>query len=214
MADRAWPSVDVFAKAPVPGMVKTRLIPALGAEGAACLHAALVHHTLRTVREAGFNQITLWCAPDERHPFFAACEAAYGLRLASQSEGDLGARMTHVFHSHAPCLLMGSDCPSITTDHLHACATALASHDAVFLPAEDGGYGLVGLNQPAPSLFRDIAWSTPAVMAQTRERLGALRLTHAEPAMIWDVDEPADVSRLVASGLLAPSVWERGPDSE
>jgi glycosyltransferase A (GT-A) superfamily protein (DUF2064 family) len=119
------------------------------------------------------------------------------VRLASQVGDDLGLRMAHVFDQDAPCLLMGSDCPAIEVAHLHACAMALAQGcDAVFLPAEDGGYGLVGLRAPQPALFADMVWGASDVMARTRERLGALRLKHAEPFVIWDVDRPDDVARL------------------
>lgn len=199
----AEPCVAVFAKAPIAGLVKTRLMPALGAEGAADLHRALVRHTLTTVANAGFTSVTLWCAPDVGHSFFADCAMDFGIALAAQCLGDLGGRMAHAFACQTPCLLLGSDCPSITAAHLVACARGLADNDAVFLPAEDGGYGLVGLNRSVPRLFEGIAWGTSEVMAQTRERLRLLKMKNAEIVTIWDVDTPADLARLDASSLLS-----------
>ena len=199
-------AVAVFARAPVPGETKTRLIQLLGADGAADLHRRLVQHTLGTVARAQLGPVTLWGAPDVSHPFFVDCAYDFGVALAAQPAGDLGARMLHAFAvaASAPLLLVGTDCPSITVTHLQACAAALAEGaDTVFLPAEDGGYGLVGLNRPVPEIFSDMVWSTSLVMEETRTRLRRLGLSWREPAVIWDVDEPADAKRLSSSGLLA-----------
>ena len=199
-------AVAVFARAPVPGETKTRLIPLLSADGAADLHRRLVQHTLGTVARAQLKPVILWGAPDVSHPFFADCARDFGVALAAQPAGDLGARMVHAFAvaAPAPLLLVGTDCPSITAAHLQACSLALAEGvDAVFLPAEDGGYGLVGLSRPVPEIFDDMVWSTPLVMEETRTRLRRLGLSWHEPAVIWDVDEPADAQRLSSSGLLA-----------
>jgi rSAM/selenodomain-associated transferase 1 len=195
-------AIAVLARAPVPGAAKTRLIPRLGPEGAAALHARLVRHSLQTACAARLGPVTLWCAPNVSHPFFAACAAEFDVVLRPQPDGDLGARMHAAFVAHGPALLIGTDCPVITPNMLRACAAALTDHDAVFLPAEDGGYGLVGLKRPEPSLFDDMDWGTDTVMDETRRRLAALSLTWAEPATIWDVDRPGDLDRLAASGLL------------
>ena len=189
----------------MPGQAKTRLIPRLGAEGAARLHERLTERALAAAVGAGTGPVTLWCAPSRSHPFFAGCARGFGVDLADQIEGDLGARMDAAFArlKGRPLLLTGSDCPSITPDHLRACAAALAGGmDAVFLPAEDGGYGLVGLDRPAPGIFRGMRWGTDDVMDETRRRMRALGLTWSEPAVIWDVDRPEDIDRLAASGFL------------
>ncbi len=138
--------IAVMARAPEPGRAKTRLIPRLGADGAAALHARLVEHALRAA-VATRLPVTLWCAPDLSHPFFAKCVKEFGVALRPQPDGDLGARMTHVFEmAGGPTLLMGSDCPAIDAALLLRCAELLrAGGRAVLLPAEDGGYGLVGL---------------------------------------------------------------------
>ncbi len=193
----------IFARAPVPGECKTRLIPALGAEGAAALHARLVEHAIQTARASEVGPAGLWCADDQDHPFFARCAKEFGVSLHRQCEGDLGARMLQAFvHAGGPALLAGSDAPSITPQHWRDCAQALATHDAVFLPAEDGGYALTGLQKPGSGIFRNMVWSTREVMAQTRARLRAMQMTWAEPAVVWDVDDVNGLERLRASGLI------------
>lgn len=193
--------IAVFAKAPVPGYAKTRLIPALGAEGAAALQGRFIARTVATALAAGLGPVTLWCAPDCAHPAFAALRGTVALRR--QAEGDLGSRMAAAFEAAPrPLLLVGTDCPILTPGHLRSCATALRDHDAVFLPVEDGGYVLVGLRRPVAGIFAGMTWSTPAVMAETRARLRGLGLSWTEPATLWDVDEIADLDRCRALGLV------------
>ena len=198
-------AIAVFARAPIPGEAKTRLIPKLGAEGAAELHARLVEHTLETATRSRLGPVTLWCAGPLSHAFFERCSRRFNVPLKGQPNGDLGGRMLSVFQQRAGAatLVIGTDCPSMTVEHLQACKAALAEgEDAVFLPAEDGGYGLVGMTQPIPLIFQGMTWSTDDVMEETRLRLHALNLSWREPAIIWDVDRPEDVERLAASGLL------------
>lgn len=195
--------IAVFARAPVPGAAKTRLIPALGAVGAADLHRLMVRRTLATACAAALGPVTLWRAGDVGSPFFAECARDFHVALADQCDGDLGARMGDAFtQARGPLLLVGTDCPMLTPDHLAACAAALSANDAVFLPAEDGGYALVGARRCIVDIFVGMPWGTAAVMAETRARLRKLGATWAEPATVWDVDEPADLARLKASGLM------------
>ncbi len=188
----------ILAKAPVPGKAKTRLIPVLGAEGAARLQERLVRHTLSIALAATApRRITLWTALDHAHPLFLALADDHGIALRAQPEGDLGTRMHHAFSAmDEPGLLIGSDCPVLTPALLRCCRAALTSVDAVFLPAEDGGYALVGLNHPEPRLFAGIDWGSERVMAQTRRRAAALGWQLACPAVVWDLDRPEDLSRL------------------
>lgn len=191
--------VAVFAKAPVPGLAKTRLIPALGPQGAARLQRRLTCAAVQTALDAGLGAVTLWCAPDARHRFFRALQLTTGLGCRVQPEGDLGARMHAAFQWHCtqgPLLLTGTDCPPLTPAHLRRAAQALLDgEDAVFHPAEDGGYVLVGLRRPQAALFQGVAWSTAAVMAQTRRLAQAAGLRLCERETLWDVDTPADLSR-------------------
>jgi rSAM/selenodomain-associated transferase 1 len=200
--DRIDVAVAIMTRAPTPGATKTRLIPRLGADGAAELHRHLIRHALATVAAARLGPVMLWCAPDASDPFLVEVASAHGVATRSQPDGDLGARMHAAFAERSPLLLMGTDAPVIDPRLLRACATSLRDHDAVFLPAEDGGYALVGLRRPAPALFENMVWSVDTVMAETRRRLRARGMTFSEPATVWDVDRPADVDRLIASGLL------------
>lgn len=199
--------VAVFAKAPVPGQVKTRLAMMLGADGAAALHAGLLRRALATAVDARLGPVELWCAPDATHPFFERCAAEYGLSLHGQVGEELGVRMRNAFeHGIAAgdrVVLIGSDCPVLTAADLQAAAAALDGHAAALAPAEDGGYVLVALSRVVPELFSDIAWGTAEVMGRTRTRLAELGIAWKELPMRWDVDRPDDYARLQREGLLA-----------
>ena len=192
--------VIVMAKAPRPGYAKTRLMPALGAEGAAALAERLLDATLAQAANAGAAVVDLCCAPDIEHPAFARHGRAEGVSLSVQGEGDLGARMARAFERHlAPgraVLMIGTDAPALDAAMLRRAARALQEADAVFVPALDGGYALIGLRRAAPSLFGHMAWSTASVMADTRARLKAAGLRHIELAPVADIDEPADLVHL------------------
>jgi len=192
--------IAILAKAPVAGFAKTRLIPRLGAQGAADLQAWMIRRAVTTALDAGIGPVSLWCAPNRNHALFRALAQAQDLALHDQAGPDLGSRMLAVFlapETAGPMLLIGTDCPALTPSHLTACARALGQNDAVFLPAEDGGYALVGLRRAVPQIFEAMTWSTDTVMAETRERLARLGLTWGEPAFLWDVDVPADLDRLI-----------------
>jgi rSAM/selenodomain-associated transferase 1 len=200
-------AVIVFAKAPEPGAVKTRLVPLLGAEGAAALHVKLVKHTLDTARAASFKRVELHGAPGVSDPFFRSCAGYYGVTLEAQAAGDLGARMLRAFDkalaTHACVLLVGTDCPALVARHLRQAEKALRDGaDAVFVPCEDGGYALIGLRRTDGRLFDAIAWGSDRVMTDTRARLQQLGWTWRELETLWDVDRPEDYARLEASGLL------------
>lgn len=197
-------AIALTARAPEPGKAKTRLIPRLGASGAAHLHAALTRHALGEIVRSGLPA-TLWCDPDTDHAFFAECASVFGVDLRAQPDGGLGARMCCAFEqADGPLLLMGSDCPAIDATLLGTCAASLARSPAVFLPTLDGGYGLVGLARPTPEVFDDMPWGTDAVMTITRRRLQNLGIVWEEPARIWDVDMPDDLARLAATGFPIP----------
>jgi rSAM/selenodomain-associated transferase 1 len=202
-------AVAVLAKAPLPGFAKTRLIPALGAEGAALLQARLVERAVANACAAVIGPVTLWTTPDESHPLFQAIGAHFGVALARQGDGDLGTRMLAAMAAaHTPALVIGTDCPALTSEHLRAAADILrGGADAVVIPTEDGGYALIGMRAPARALFSDMQWSAPGVMEETRRRLSALGLTWQEPVTLWDVDLPEDLERLREIGLhhLIPS---------
>jgi hypothetical protein len=204
MSDRV--GIAVFAKAPIAGLAKTRLVPHLGASGAADLQRAMIEDTLAKALTSNVGPVSLWCAPDCRHALFANLAANYPIELRPQAGADLGARMFNAFDiltPHHPLVLIGTDCPVLTALNLIEAANLLREgSDVVFLPTEDGGYALVGAAKPWPEIFADIRWGTDRVMAETRLRARALGLRTAEPAIVWDIDTPADYDRAAASGLL------------
>ena len=203
-AERA--RVAVFAKAPVPGQVKTRLAEVLGADAAAGLHAGLVRHALATAVASGLGAVELWCAPDERHDFFERCAAEFGARLHAQRGADLGARMRAAFDEAfargEALVVIGADCPALKPGDLRAAAAALEAHDVAIVPAEDGGYVLLAMARAVPEIFEGVAWGSPSVMGETRSRLAAAGVAWWELPASWDVDRPEDYERLQREGLL------------
>ena len=199
-------TIAIFARAPVPGRVKTRLIPVLGAEGAARVQSQLMERTIATAHEAACGDVVLWCEPSIDHPQFAQCIARHSIRSSTQCEGDLGARMHHAassaLESSGRVVIIGTDCPAFTPQHLIDACVALDKHDAVITPAEDGGYVLLGLKRTDTRLFEAVNWGSDKVLAQTRERLRQMRWGWHEMPALWDIDRPEDFARLVQSGLV------------
>lgn len=193
-------AVVVLAKAPLAGFAKTRLIPLLGPAGAARLAVQLLDHAVRVAVASQVGPVTLHCTPGTEHPAFVRLAARYDLTLRLQTDGDLGRRMSHALAealAAADCaVLIGTDAPGLDCACLRLAAVELSRHDAVFIPALDGGYALVGLRRPAPALFADIEWSTPRVMAQTRAQARVLGLRCAELTAVADIDEPDDLRHL------------------
>ena len=187
-------------KFPTPGSVKTRLIPALGAERACTVHRDLVAQTQAAIAQFLIHEGTeveyrLAGAPDD-----AAAQAwlGRGWAIRPQGEGDLGERLERAVAAAlaegiTAVVVIGGDCPALCADHLAAAFAGLCNHDLVLGPATDGGYYLIGLRRPQPALFRDIAWGGPEVRAQTLAAARAADMTveHLEP--LSDVDLPSDL---------------------
>jgi rSAM/selenodomain-associated transferase 1 len=197
--------VIVMAKAPRPGYAKTRLVPALGEAGAAALALRLLHGAVDEAFAARLGVVDLCAAPDASDPQFNALARA-GLSFSAQGDGDLGARMQRAFARWLPqagqALMTGTDCPALTATVLLQAAQALATADAVFVPAFDGGYALIGLRGRSVAaftpLFDAMPWSTAGLMDATRLRLAAAGLAHVELPALHDIDEPADLLHLPA----------------
>jgi rSAM/selenodomain-associated transferase 1 len=189
--------IVIFAKEPVPGRAKTRLIPALGAEGAARLAGRMLEHTIAEALASGLV-VELCGEPDP-----ATWYGGPRLQLSAQGNGDLGQRLHRAAErvlATGPLLLIGADCPTLDRHRLRVAAEALERHDAVLHPAEDGGYVLLGLRRFHPSLFGGIAWSTDAVAAETLARIAALGWSVDVRGTLADVDEPRDLSSLSPAG--------------
>lgn len=192
--------VLVFARAPVPGRCKTRLMPRLGPGGAARLQKQLTQRTVRIAMQAG-AEVELWCAPDSAHGLFTRLASGLGLRRRRQPTGDLGRRMALAL-AHGPALLVGTDCPSLSAADLRSAWQALASVDCVLQPSTDGGYVLVGARRLERRALAGIAWSSGRELAQTRQRFRRLGLRWRELPARPDLDTPADFRRARIKGTL------------
>ncbi len=190
--------IVIFAKAPVPGRVKTRLIPALGADGAADLAREMLARTVEEALATGLA-VELCGEPDAARWHGARA----GLALTAQGGGGLGERLAAAAErvlEEEPVLLIGSDCPELDRRRLQRAAAALDGHDAVIHPAHDGGYALLGLRRFDSSVFEGIEWSTPVVAEQTIARIGALGWALRRGETLRDVDEPEDLVHLRRPG--------------
>jgi len=183
------PTIALFAKYPVPGEVKTRLIPALGAQGAAVLHRQLVESTLEVIGRTGLPCV-LYFSGAEREEF--AQWLGPQIALAPQGYGDLGARLARV---PAPTILLGADIPDVTPAHLIAAEKAMDQAEVVIGPAADGGYYLLGYRKRVDYLFADMEWGVGTVRAETIRRLEERGTSWRELAMLHDCDRPEDLAR-------------------
>ncbi len=183
----------------MPGEVKTRLIPAIGAEAAALLHAALTERALDTASRSG-HAVELCCAPDAGHAFFVDCAEQFDCILCDQGPGDLGQRMLRAMQRALVdadrVVVIGADCPALTPQHIKRAVTALADNDVALLPAEDGGYVLIAARRTAPTMFDGIEWGQPAVLVEQRRALQRAGLSCIELETLWDLDRPEDIARL------------------
>ena len=197
----------IFAKAPIPGLVKTRLCPPLTPDEAATLHGSFVLDTLERTKTAVTKlklpiDRYLACAPSATHVFFKIMEERQGVKLIDQVGDDLGARMNQAFQTlfaqgYRQVLLVGTDVPTLPLDHFKQALTLLKDHDLVLGPAFDGGYYLIGLKRLIPELFVDIPWSTDQVLRLTQEKAKGIGLTTALLEPWRDVDTLADLQALI-----------------
>jgi len=189
----------IFARHPEPGRVKTRLMPALGATGAAAVYRQMASHVVQQARTLAQQRplaITVWFTGGSAGQM--AAWLGDDLTYRPQPAGDLGQRLATATaetfaQGHSAVVTIGSDCPALDSARLGASLQALATHDVVLGPATDGGYYLIGLRQSAPALFANIAWSTAAVCAQTQAAARQLGLDVALLPPLADVDRPEDL---------------------
>lgn len=201
----------IFAKAPIPGQVKTRLCPPLTPDEAASLHGSLVLDVLERSGSGATptrNTIPrydrfLACAPASEHVFFQIMAERHRIQLIDQIGDDLGSRMEHAFNrilsmGYHRALLIGTDLPTLPGSCFSEADALLTRHDVVLGPTEDGGYYLIGLKKPAPELFGDISWSTDQVLLQTKRMAERLGLTTALLPALRDLDTMNDFNALLA----------------
>lgn len=191
--------IVIFAKAPVAGEVKTRLIPALGAAGAARLAAHMLERTVAQALTAAVGTVELCASPAPDSPAWSGLRLPPCLETRDQGKGDLGDRMARaarrIVDGGEAALLIGTDCPELTADRLRNAARQLAAHDAVLHRAVDGGYPLLGLRAFDESVFAGIPWSTSAVADLTLERLASLGWRVWVGDTLRDIDTPDDLAQ-------------------
>jgi rSAM/selenodomain-associated transferase 2/rSAM/selenodomain-associated transferase 1 len=205
------PTLQLFAKDPAPGFVKTRLARSIGAAAAADVYIELATCCFAAAAEArrrgAFGRVELWCTPAPLTPACRAWAQRYDFVLCEQREGDLGLRMQCAVDAALDrgerALVIGTDCPLLDADALCQAAAALRGHDAVLIPADDGGYVGIGLARRLP-VFDDVAWSTKTVAATTRRRLAATGVRWRELPTLWDVDDVDDLRRWRAAAAAVP----------
>ncbi len=213
----------IFAKAPIPGQVKTRLCPPLTPDEAASLHGSFVLDALERSREVDRKEPVrvdrfLACAPPADHVFFKIMEERQRVRLLHQIGDDLGTRMDHAFKEtfalgYRRVLLVGTDVPSLPTSYYGQAFSLLSEHDLVLGPSLDGGYYLIGLKRPVSDLFMGISWSTDQVCSLTRVKAETLGLKTALLPTCRDVDTIDDLLRLIEENGLETRSKKRGPTS-
>ncbi|WP_312851091.1 TIGR04282 family arsenosugar biosynthesis glycosyltransferase [Zwartia sp.] len=199
--------IVIFAKAPIPGFCKTRLISALGAQGAAVLAQHMLLRTVQIAQEANLGVVELCVSPEPAHDQWHAIKGAHDwaqtVEWTCQSEGDLGQRMgsavQRTLSLNQDVICIGTDCLELEAIHLQTAADAFNSHSAAIVPARDGGYVLLALRQFDQSLFQNIAWSTSSVCADTLTRLRHLGWAVAQLQTMRDIDEPEDLAHLPAN---------------
>lgn len=194
--------IIIFAKAPVPGFAKTRLIPALGEAGAAGLARQMLFDTLNEALAAGIGSVELCVTPEINDAAWQGIQLPPGIEIFDQGDGDLGARLARASEralaDAEQILLVGTDCVELSAALLREAAQALHEHDAVIHCTADGGYALLGFKRFDPLLFSDMPWSTDAVAGKTLDRIGQLGWQVRIGQLLHDVDEPEDLQYLSA----------------
>lgn len=202
--------VMVFARAPLPGRAKTRLVPKLGAAGAARLQRRLTERALGTAVASRCGPVELHCTPRLGHPFFLRERRRLAITLEKQSGRDLGERMHRALDAalrkYRYAILIGVDAPELRGRDLRRALRLLrAGCDVVLAPAEDGGYALIGCRRAPRPVFEHIAWGGNDVYSRTVKNLVGLRFNWRALRAVWDIDRPADLDRLGQRPLLLTS---------
>ena len=199
-------ALAIMAKAPLAGLVKTRLVPPLTQEQAAQLCRALLLDQLENLKAPDSADRFLAYAPDDAEALMRQL-GGDDFHYLAQSSGDLGARMNHVFSDLFRCgyrriVLIGSDLPALPLAILHDAFSRLdgAQRRVVLGPSRDGGYYLVGMNRPTPQVFENMTWSHDRVLTQTTKRLTQLGIAYDLIASWFDVDSLDDLRRLRSLG--------------
>ena len=190
----------IFSKAPDPGLVKTRLIPALGQHKATQLYRYMLEQTVLMAHSLEGIDCELHCSPDTQHPFFTQLAEKYPFKRVSQQGANLGDKMAFALQqtlkNSQQCVIIGCDCPAIDSAYIKLAFERLSSTDVVIGPASDGGYVLIGSNISHSKIFNNINWSTAQVLHQTIKNLDLLRLNYHKLGTLSDIDTMDDLAHL------------------
>lgn len=196
--------IIIFAKFPAQGMAKTRLQPALGVAGAAQIARKLLLHSIEQAIATGLT-VELCVSPAPNDPCWQTLNLPQSVQWSAQAESDLGVRMLtasqQALATFKQVILIGTDCPSLSTSQIQRAVRQLETFDSVMIPALDGGYVLFGFKQACASLFSNIEWSTASVATVTQQRIKALNWSLALLEPLNDIDEPADLKYLPVGWL-------------
>ena len=197
-------AIVIFAKAPIPGQVKTRLCPPLTPDEAASLHGSMVMDIAEQSREIRSLDRFLACTPSLDHAFFQTLAIRYRLTLCEQVGDDLGERMDHALteslkRGYQYALVIGTDIPALSPETYKKAVSLLKTQDIVLGPTHDGGYYLIGLKRPTPEIFTDISWSTGNVCALTQEKAQVLGRTVGLLDFECDIDTFEDIQTFMAA---------------
>lgn len=200
-AKRSVARLLIFCKAPVAGLVKTRLIPAIGAKNSVVVAKTLLARTLDQLDIQRLNhyqvQVVLCCAPSCGHSYLRNLASQYQLIRQVQVGSDLGQRMHKAIKKNMAyaryVIIIGSDCPELTFDYIKRAVLALQKKvDVVIAPAADGGYGLIATAHVDSRLFAGIPWGTNKVLSKTISRLEAANYQYYQLPELRDLDRFTD----------------------
>lgn len=187
--------IQIFAKAAVPGAVKTRLAKQVGNDAALRIHQCLCQHVVAQARAAGADAVEIWGALDADDPFLRA----FGLPVFEQRGRELGTRMDfalrHGLARHKHVVIVGADVFSLSASYLRQAFAALQGSEIVVGPAVDGGYVLIGASRSLPVVFQDVPWGTVDVMGTTMDRLLTNMISFELLPERWDIDTLEDIHR-------------------
>lgn len=190
----------LYAKAPVAGKVNTRLIADIGVQAATELQHELIHDRLTMLTESALCDVRLMCAPDTGHDCFTRCDEKYPVALFDQSGDDLGMRMYNgirdALQDYKHCVVIGTDAPVLDAVKIRQVLEKLHSgSEVVIVPAEDGGYVLIAMQQAHECLFQEVSWGSAEVMRQTARKLDEKNILYEQLAPCWDIDRLEDYRR-------------------
>lgn len=192
--------LQLFMKAPVPGLVKTRLCPPLSLPQAATVHRQMCEQLCEQLKLIPGVVTEVWAGGEMAHPFFTDLLSRFAVSLHEQASGDLGARMQGAFHAGLSraerVVIVGGDCLSVDERCVTEALQVLREpDDAVLVPADDGGYVLVGVREVRDGLFDGVAWGSDLALAQTVKNFRTLGYRVTQLAPRWDIDTYADLVR-------------------